>query len=66
MYITTGDNITPSATVTLKDLDGNSYTDAAVGVGSVDAVFKAVERITSACPPPPLPPFPPPFRRGVG
>lgn len=29
----------------MTDPDGKSYTDAAVGVGAVDAVFKAVERI---------------------
>jgi len=45
VYITSGNNLTPSATVTMSDEDGTHYTDAAVGVGSVDAVFKAIERI---------------------
>ena len=29
----------------MSDPDGKEYTDAAVGVGAVDAVFKAIERI---------------------
>jgi hypothetical protein len=37
--------LTPSATVSMSDPDGKEYTDAAVGVGAVDAVFKAIERI---------------------
>ena len=45
VYVTSGDSLTPSATVSMTDPDGKSYTDAAVGVGAVDAVFKAVERI---------------------
>ena len=38
VYFTSGNTLTPSATVTLKDADGATYTDAAVGVGAVDAV----------------------------
>ena len=45
VYVTSGNELTPSATVTMRNPDGNELTDAAVGVGAVDAVFKAVERI---------------------
>lgn len=46
VHITGGDTISPSATVQLRNLKtGECQTDAAAGVGSVDAMFKAINRI---------------------
>jgi len=42
---TAGSNAIPTATVTLIK-EGRSYTDAAIGDGPVDAVYKAIGRIT--------------------
>jgi 2-isopropylmalate synthase len=58
VYVTSGNSLTPSATVTIADPDGKKWTDAAVGVGAVDAVFKAIERIVQT-PVPTAHPSPP-------
>ena len=36
----------PSAAVTIKTPDGETITDAAIGDGTIDAVFKTIDRIT--------------------
>ena len=36
----------PTAAVRLRDEDGTEHQDAALGDGPIDAVFKAIERIT--------------------
>ena len=36
----------PSAAVTIKMADGNEITDAGIGDGTIDAVFKTIDRIT--------------------
>ena len=36
----------PSAAVTIKDTQGNEYTDAGIGDGTIDAVFKTIDRLT--------------------
>ncbi len=36
----------PSAAVTIKDIEGNEFTDAGIGDGTIDAVFKTIDRLT--------------------
>jgi 2-isopropylmalate synthase len=43
--ITSGNASIPTATIRMKDMDGNYKTDASIGDGPVDAAMKAVERI---------------------
>jgi len=43
--ITSGNAAIPTATIRMKDMDGNYKTDASIGDGPVDAAMKAVERI---------------------
>jgi 2-isopropylmalate synthase len=45
VQVACGDHDVPTATVTLKGPDGEVITDAAVGTGPVDAVYKAINRI---------------------
>ncbi|MCH9036683.1 MAG: 2-isopropylmalate synthase [Chloroflexi bacterium] len=45
VQVACGDHEVPTATVTLKGPDGEITTDAAVGTGPVDAVYKAINRI---------------------
>ena len=45
VHVTSGDTVRPTATVRLRDQDGNEIEDAAVGDGPVDAVYKAINRI---------------------
>ncbi len=40
-----GTSFVPTVTMTLKNVDGNILTDAAIGDGPIDAAFKAIERI---------------------
>jgi len=46
MHTTAGTDILPTATVRIKRPDGEVVQDAAIGTGPVDAIFKAVERVT--------------------
>jgi 2-isopropylmalate synthase len=46
MHTTAGTGILPTATVCIKRPDGEVVQDAAIGTGPVDAIFKAVERVT--------------------
>ena len=36
----------PSAAVTIKNSDGEEFTDAGIGDGTIDAVFKTIDRLT--------------------
>jgi 2-isopropylmalate synthase len=44
--ILTGSNSIPTATVTLRDSNGDTLQDASVGDGPVDAIYSAVQRLT--------------------
>jgi 2-isopropylmalate synthase len=46
MHTTAGLNVLPTATVQIKRPNGEVVQDAAIGTGPVDAIFKAVERVT--------------------
>ena len=46
IHAVSGTDAAPSAAVCLEMKDGRRFEDAAVGDGPVDAVFKAIERIT--------------------
>jgi 2-isopropylmalate synthase len=45
VQVTCGDHACPTATVTVRTPDGQELTDAAIGTGPVDAVYKAVNRV---------------------
>jgi 2-isopropylmalate synthase len=45
IHVTCGDRVKATATVTLIDPNGAELTDAAIGTGPVDAVYKAINRI---------------------
>ncbi|MEM7803211.1 MAG: 2-isopropylmalate synthase, partial [Chloroflexota bacterium] len=45
IQVTCGDAATPTATVSLCDVDGNEFKDAALGNGPVDAVYQAISRV---------------------
>lgn len=45
VQITCGDRAKPTATVTLLTPDGQELTDAAIGTGPVDAVYRAINRV---------------------
>jgi 2-isopropylmalate synthase len=46
LHTTAGTGLLPTATVCIKRPDGEIVQDAAIGTGPVDAIFKAVERVT--------------------
>lgn len=46
VHTTCGTNTLPTATVAIRRPDGEVVQDAAIGDGPVDAIFKAVERVT--------------------
>jgi 2-isopropylmalate synthase len=50
VQVSAGDHATPTATLRLVDPDGNIRVDAAVGTGPVDAVYRAMNRITGLAP----------------
>ncbi len=45
-HVFAGNSVTPTATVRLRNLRDGVHEDAATGDGPVDAVFRAIERIT--------------------
>jgi 2-isopropylmalate synthase len=45
VQVSCGSNAKPTATVTLRTPNGEELTDAAIGTGPVDAVYKAINRI---------------------
>jgi 2-isopropylmalate synthase len=46
MQVTAGSNTTPTATVALKDSNGETIRDASIGDGPVDAIYSAIQRLT--------------------
>ena len=50
VQVTAGDHNTPTATLRLTSPDGNACVDAATGTGPVDAVYRAMNRITGLSP----------------
>ncbi len=46
LHTTAGTSVLPTATVSIRRPDGQVVQDAAIGSGPVDAIFKAVERVT--------------------
>ena len=46
LHTTAGSSVLPTATVSIRRPDGEIIQDAAIGDGPVDAIFKAVERVT--------------------
>ncbi len=46
MHTTAGTGLLPTATVAIRNPEGLVIQDAAIGDGPVDAIFKAVERVT--------------------
>ena len=46
LQVTSGSNTIPTATVTLKDSNGETLQDASVGDGPVDAIYSAIQRLT--------------------
>ena len=47
VQVSCGSNTQPTATVTLRTPDGEELTDAAIGTGPVDAVYKAINRVVN-------------------
>jgi 2-isopropylmalate synthase len=48
LHISTGTGALPTAAVSLKNADGQRYQEAACGDGPIDALFKAIERVTGS------------------
>jgi 2-isopropylmalate synthase len=46
LQVMTGSNSVPTATVTLKDSNGEQIQDASIGDGPVDAIYSAIQRLT--------------------
>jgi 2-isopropylmalate synthase len=46
LQVVSGSNTVPTATVTLKDSNGQTVQDASIGDGPVDAIFSAIQRLT--------------------
>jgi 2-isopropylmalate synthase len=47
VQVSCGDRARPTATVTLRTPSGQELTDAAIGTGPVDAVYKAINRVVN-------------------
>ncbi|MGK7934136.1 MAG: 2-isopropylmalate synthase [Microcystaceae cyanobacterium] len=47
VQVSCGDHACPTATVTLRTPEGTELTDAAIGTGPVDAVYKAINRVVN-------------------
>ncbi len=47
VQVSCGDHACPTATVTLRMPDGQEQTDAAIGTGPVDAIYKAINRVVT-------------------
>ena len=48
VQVSGGDHAAPTATVRLVDVHGQQHMDAAIGTGPVDAIYKAINRVTGA------------------
>ena len=46
LQVTAGSSVVPTGTVKLTDSNGESYVDASIGDGPVDAIYSAIQRIT--------------------
>jgi len=46
LQVVTGSNTVPTATVTIRDTNGQTLQDAATGDGPVDAIYSAIQRLT--------------------
>jgi 2-isopropylmalate synthase len=46
LQVTAGSNTIPTATVTMRDSNGETVQDASIGDGPVDAIYSAIGRIT--------------------
>ncbi|MGD1809103.1 2-isopropylmalate synthase [Dapis sp. BLCC M126] len=47
VQVSCGDRAHPTATVSIRNPDGEELTDAAIGTGPVDAVYKAINRVVN-------------------
>jgi 2-isopropylmalate synthase len=47
VQVSCGDKLIPTATVTIRDAQGNERTDSCHGTGPVDAVYRAINRIVA-------------------
>jgi 2-isopropylmalate synthase len=47
VQVSCGSNARPTATVTIRNPEGEELTDAAIGTGPVDAVYKAINRVVN-------------------
>ncbi|BAQ63249.1 2-isopropylmalate synthase [Geminocystis sp. NIES-3709] len=47
VQVSCGDHSSPTATITLRTPDGQELSDAAIGTGPVDAVYKAINRVVN-------------------
>jgi 2-isopropylmalate synthase len=47
VQVSCGDHSLPTATVTVRTPEGQELTDAAIGTGPVDAVYKAINRVVN-------------------
>lgn len=47
VQVSCGDPACPTATVTIRTPDGQELTDAAIGTGPVDAIYRAINRVTN-------------------
>ena len=47
LQVIAGSNSIPTATVTLRDTTGQTVQDASIGDGPVDAIYSAIQRLTS-------------------
>jgi len=47
VQVSCGDHSSPTATITLRTPDGQELSDASIGTGPVDAVYKAINRVVN-------------------
>lgn len=47
VQVSCGDHASPTATITLRTPEGEELSDAAIGTGPVDAIYKAINRIVN-------------------
>ncbi|ABB57440.1 2-isopropylmalate synthase [Synechococcus elongatus] len=47
VQVSAGDHARPTATVTLRTPEGEELTDAAIGTGPVDAIYRAINRVVN-------------------
>lgn len=47
VQVSCGDHAVPTATVTIRTPNGQELTDAAIGTGPIDAIYKAINRVVN-------------------